>query len=161
MLPRSHQTCLHVWLLEYSTSLQLSSEKFIKIQSRCNCVLGHPTILSPFIFYIRPFRSRFFHKFTIDNMLRNIRTIHNSIPNTTINWLNENFHSDFSKLIIQPTKHQRTIDWGSPNKRKFVLSYKDQNLNNCQELTLDTYWKHYRLSSRGDVNWTFKIFANT
>ena len=98
-------------------------EKLIKIQGRCNYVLCNAVILNSFIINFRHFIKWFLNRHTIHIMHRNIGTIHYCIPNAAINWLNKDLHFYFPELVINTRKHGWSVNWGSLNKRQFILSH--------------------------------------
>jgi len=99
------------------------SEKFIKVQGRGYYIFHNTNILHSLILYISQLITRFLNRHTIHNRHRNIRTIYYNILNITINGFNEDFHSNFPKLVVHPRKHRWPVYRGSLSKRWFILSH--------------------------------------
>jgi len=100
-----------MWDLKYvphlfSQAALRYSEKFIKVQGRCDYIFFNTIILNSLILSLRQLIIRFHNRHTIHNRHRNIRTIYYGIPNTTINGFNNNFHPHFRKMVVHLIKHR-------------------------------------------------------
>ena len=97
--------------------------ELIHVQWWCEDVLSSAIIWSSSSFHLCPFNPRLVHILIFNNTLRSVRSIHNCISNTLVIWFNENFHSNFPKLIVNTTKHRWPMNKSTFCKRKLVLSH--------------------------------------
>ena len=91
--------------------------KLIHVQRWREDALCIAIILSSSPFFFCPFSPRLVHLLIFNNTFRGVRSIHNCIPNPLVYWFNENFHSNFPKLVVYTIKHRRPMNRSTFCKR--------------------------------------------